>query len=507
MEVMTVEQPVIDTLQTRQPTRIAIYLRTKSPLYCLTLDEVVQRTCSTLDVPYDKSRILAIQKWTKLTALVFDVFHDEYDVSTAHQKVDLPVLHVDYGRTHSYARVASRQFRETVNNHLATQHNYHGWDCQPPYFEDQTGATPPKYENPRCSSGELLVGVPSRRDVASYRGVQQAMRLRRVPTIPGRFGTSRWLDEIGFSDLEDSAMGEYVWQMEHRGFPFVSEYGLDFCKERVLDNEDYRRKGPWKVYPRALVKIQSMPRTYRLLQGGWSKSWWALSAGSSMGQGIPRGYYGGSHLRDMPKEEGGRLLWENQPSALAEVGCVATPKNFPNGGVVILIPELTEMKEGYAITFEFAEGPYPTGVEANQIEPGSSVSLQLCIKDRDPFVYDRFTFVLRTATNVGSKTTVKWDNALPKARYIFFTIILSTVTSQWLPLLPPALTTASTVSRLPRKCMSVSSTSNSQGHVEWFKKFFVESDMDGRLGLALIHRHFDLEQDEKLVEYKGTSTP
>lgn len=47
----------------------------------------------------------------------------------------------------------------------------------------------------------------------------------------------RRLDENGFFDLEDPAMGEYVWQMEHRGFPFVSEYGLDFCKERVLDDE------------------------------------------------------------------------------------------------------------------------------------------------------------------------------------------------------------------------------------------------------------------------------
>ena len=44
-------------------------------------------------------------------------------------------------------------------------------------------------------------------------------------------------------------------------------------------------------------------------------------------------YYGGSHLHEMPKEEGVRLLWETQPSALAEVGCVATPKDFTNGGV------------------------------------------------------------------------------------------------------------------------------------------------------------------------------
>ena len=46
-------------------------------------------------------------------------------------------------------------------------------------------------------------------------------------------------------------------------------------------------------------------------------------------------YYGGSHLHDMPKKKGARLLWENQHSALAEVGCVATEKEFPDGGMSV----------------------------------------------------------------------------------------------------------------------------------------------------------------------------
>lgn len=48
---------------------------------------------------------------------------------------------------------------------------------------------------------------------------------------------------------------------------------------------------------------------------------------------------------------------------------------------------------------------------------------------------------------------------------------------------------------------------NGQDHIEWFKNFFVEEGMDRTFGLAMIHRHFDLERDEKLVEYRGTSTP
>ena len=43
-------------------------------------------------------------------------------------------------------------------------------------------------------------------------------------------------------------------------------------------------------------------------------------------------YYGGSHLHDLPKQKGARLLWETQPSTLNEAGCVATPKSFRDGG-------------------------------------------------------------------------------------------------------------------------------------------------------------------------------
>lgn len=39
------------------------------------------------------------------------------------------------------------------------------------------------------------------------------------------------------------------------------------------------------------------------------------------------------------------------------------------------------------------------------------------------------------------------------------------------------------------------------------KKFFVEREMDRTFGVAMMHRHFHLENDEKLVEYRGTSTP
>lgn len=47
----------------------------------------------------------------------------------------------------------------------------------------------------------------------------------------------RHLDEDGFFDLEDTAIGEYIWQMERRRFPLVSEYGIGFYRQRVLGDK------------------------------------------------------------------------------------------------------------------------------------------------------------------------------------------------------------------------------------------------------------------------------
>jgi hypothetical protein len=39
----------------------------------------------------------------------------------------------------------------------------------------------------------------------------------------------------GFLDWKDSAVGDGIQEMEKRGFEFFSEYGLDFCKQYVLN--------------------------------------------------------------------------------------------------------------------------------------------------------------------------------------------------------------------------------------------------------------------------------
>lgn len=40
-----------------------------------------------------------------------------------------------------------------------------------------------------------------------------------------------------------------------------------------------------------------------------------------------------------------------------------------------------------------------------------------------------------------------------------------------------------------------------------FKDFFVEAGMDTTFGLSMLHRHFDIATNQKVVDYNGTSSP
>ncbi|RKK76936.1 hypothetical protein BFJ68_g18008 [Fusarium oxysporum] len=142
---------VTDMLQNQNPTRVVVFLRKKSPFYSLSRDEVMVKACGSLGIDQVKSRakLLTIWKCDRLTIFAFDLWYDDYDWATAHHKVDLPVLLVDYGKR-SYVKVAGHEFQDEVNTFVARQHELHGWDAKPPYFQDQTGPEVPTYGNPRC---------------------------------------------------------------------------------------------------------------------------------------------------------------------------------------------------------------------------------------------------------------------------------------------------------------------------------------------------------------------
>lgn len=41
--------------------------------------------------------------------------------------------------------------------------------------------------------------------------------------------------EKGYFDLNDSTVGDRVLEMEKQGFPYLTEYGMDFCKQFAFD--------------------------------------------------------------------------------------------------------------------------------------------------------------------------------------------------------------------------------------------------------------------------------
>lgn len=137
-------------LESHQATRIAVFVRTKSPLYSHPADEAVRAASSTLNI-HAPPTLLAIEKWDRLDVLVFDVFHDAYDWSTAHQEVNLPVILVDYGKRYSVVKEAGPEFRKEVNGAIARELDLNRWDVRPPYVADQTRmrAKVPTYPNPR----------------------------------------------------------------------------------------------------------------------------------------------------------------------------------------------------------------------------------------------------------------------------------------------------------------------------------------------------------------------
>ncbi|RKK73781.1 hypothetical protein BFJ70_g17599 [Fusarium oxysporum] len=151
LQELPLERRVTDMLQNQNPTRVVVFLRKKSPFYSLSRDEVMVKACGSLGIDQVKSRakLLTIWKCDRLTIFAFDLWYDDYDWATAHHKVDLPVLLVDYGKR-SYVKVAGHEFQDEVNTFVARQHELHGWDAKPPYFQDQTGPEVPTYGNPRC---------------------------------------------------------------------------------------------------------------------------------------------------------------------------------------------------------------------------------------------------------------------------------------------------------------------------------------------------------------------
>ncbi|KAI1313129.1 hypothetical protein F5Y03DRAFT_338126 [Xylaria venustula] len=161
---LLMDQISIDLLATKKPFRLAVFLRTGSPLYSektLTApwEGVVTAACSTLKVHKTEAKLMVVQKVDRMWIFVLDLYHDNYDWATAHNLVELPAILINYGKRRTYIKWVGRELRNRLNKHVAEQHRLHGWGAHPPYFEDQsrTRISHPSYRSPR----NLFPGPPA----------------------------------------------------------------------------------------------------------------------------------------------------------------------------------------------------------------------------------------------------------------------------------------------------------------------------------------------------------
>ncbi|KFH42701.1 hypothetical protein ACRE_065530 [Hapsidospora chrysogenum ATCC 11550] len=152
----------------------------------------VTKACRTLgiDPVASGAELMTIYKWDRLTIFVFKVPYDGYDWATAHHKVDLPVILVDYGKRLSLVKLCGQEFCDEVNQFVARQHELHGWDAKPPYLQDHTlPGVVPTYPNPRCVRTSMRnMGDPEPEPVV--RVDKQPITL---PFVPAYVCTPSWL--------------------------------------------------------------------------------------------------------------------------------------------------------------------------------------------------------------------------------------------------------------------------------------------------------------------------
>ncbi|KAK0628276.1 hypothetical protein B0T17DRAFT_486756 [Bombardia bombarda] len=169
---------------------------------------------------------------------------------------------------------------------------------------------------------------------------------------------TRSLLEDGFFAMEDANIGELVSEMERRGFPYSSEYGLDFCNDHVLGDPRIRTVLE-SVFERCTLghwlRYEQYPGHIVCLRRPGPKAGRRVLTVHLWARGSLVEYYRGSHLHELPVEKEKKSLYRIHEAALDQAGCPAVEKTFTVGGLAILDARLGyEIKKGYTITFMFA---------------------------------------------------------------------------------------------------------------------------------------------------------
>ncbi|XP_044717997.1 uncharacterized protein HRG_07357 [Hirsutella rhossiliensis] len=145
--------------------------------------------------------------------------------------------------------------------------------------------------------------------------------------------------------------------MAQEDFALSSEYGLDFCKLKVLD--DLRIRSileaffEWSGLGLYLRYRRDPGHIFSFRRGG-AKAGLRVLLVQVWSKGSRAAFYSGSHLHSLPTVRAANDLFEIPSAALRRVGCEGKETEFSNGGLVILDARLSfEIKQGSATMFAF----------------------------------------------------------------------------------------------------------------------------------------------------------
>ncbi|KAK4107107.1 hypothetical protein N656DRAFT_720756 [Canariomyces notabilis] len=162
--------------------------------------------------------------------------------------------------------------------------------------------------------------------------------------------------EDGFFLVRDPQIGERVKEMEGKGFPYASEYGLDFCKVNVLDDRvrtilesffDWSGLGLYRTFGRDpdhnfLFMNRATTEMQVLVVQLWSN-------------GSRVRFWGRSQLHALNGIAAANGLLEVPSGRLEGLGLQPTEVVLERGGLALLDARLAfNIIEGFAITFAFA---------------------------------------------------------------------------------------------------------------------------------------------------------
>lgn len=124
----------------KQPTRVTILVRKRSPLWqpALVASGPIIEEALHVKPSEAQPKFLVNEKWPVLNMFVLDIYHKSYRSASAHIPEQLSVLTVDCRDKGIAVSIAGSFRRHEVNAQVAQHHNLNGWEGEPPFFANYT---------------------------------------------------------------------------------------------------------------------------------------------------------------------------------------------------------------------------------------------------------------------------------------------------------------------------------------------------------------------------------